>query len=43
MSAKFILANWLAHDYLHIRQITRLKYDYLQDIPNENLSYAGNW
>jgi hypothetical protein len=43
MSAKFILANWLAHDYLHIRQITRLKYDYLKDISNENLSYAGNW
>ena len=43
MSAKFILANWLAHDYLHIRQITRLKYDYLKGISNENLSYAGNW
>jgi len=43
MSAKFILTNWLAHDYLHIRQITRLKYDYLKDISNENLSYAGNW
>ena len=28
---------------LHIRRITRLKYDYFKDIPNENLSYAGNW
>jgi hypothetical protein len=43
MSAKMVLANWLAHDYLHIRQIIRLKYDYLQNITNENLSYAGDW
>ena len=28
---------------LHIRQITRLKYDYLKEISNENLRYAGNW
>ena len=43
MSAKLILANWLAHDYLHIRQITKLKYDYLKNLSNENLSYAGDW
>ena len=43
MSAKLILANWLAHDYLHIRQITKLKYDYLKKLSNENLSYAGEW
>jgi hypothetical protein len=43
MSAKMVLANWLAHDYLHIRQIIRLKYDYINYITGENLSYAGDW
>jgi hypothetical protein len=43
LSARMILANWLAHDYLHIRQIVRLKYDYLKSISGENLSYAGDW
>ena len=43
MTAKLILANWLAHDYLHIRQITKLKYDHLKSKSDEDLSYAGNW
>jgi hypothetical protein len=43
LTAKLFLANWLAHDYLHIRQITRLKFNYLKDISKENLSYAGEW
>ena len=43
MSAKFIIANWLAHDYLHIRQVMKLKYDYLKQLSNESLSYAGDW
>lgn len=43
VSAKFLLANWVAHDYLHIRQITKLKYDYLKYVSNENLNYAGDW
>jgi hypothetical protein len=38
-----IFANWLAHDYLHIRQILRLKYEYLKSISEEDLSYAGEW
>ena len=42
-SAKAYLVNWLAHDYLHIRQITRLKYDYLKNISGDSLQYAGNW
>ena len=42
-TAHFYLANWLAHDYLHIRQITRLKYDYLEQFTKENLAYAGTW
>ena len=43
MTAKLFLSNWLAHDYLHIRQITRLKYDHLKSKSGEDLSYAGNW
>jgi hypothetical protein len=43
MTAKMFLSNWLAHDYLHIRQITKLKYDYLKQLTNEDLDYAGNW
>lgn len=43
MTAKMFLSNWLAHDYLHIRQITRLKYDYLKHLSEEDLSYAGDW
>ncbi|HMG14240.1 MAG TPA: DinB family protein [Saprospiraceae bacterium] len=43
MTAHMILSNWLAHDYLHMRQIIRLKYDYLKWISRESLSYAGEW
>ena len=43
MTAKMFLTNWLAHDYLHFRQITKLKYDYLQQVSGETLSYAGSW
>ncbi len=43
MSAYLFLTNWLAHDYLHIRQIMRLKYDYLKETSGESLQYAGNW
>ena len=43
MSAKLFLANWLAHDYLHLRQILRYQYDYLKEQTNIDLQYAGNW
>jgi hypothetical protein len=43
MTAKMFLSNWLAHDYLHIRQITKLKFDYLKYLSGEDLGYAGNW
>jgi hypothetical protein len=43
MSAKLFLSNWLAHDLLHIRQIIKLRFDYLKYISSEDLSYAGNW
>jgi hypothetical protein len=43
LSAELFLANWLAHDHLHIRQIVKLKYDFLKEISEQDLSYAGNW
>jgi hypothetical protein len=43
LKAKMFLVNWPAHDYLHIRQITKLKFDYLKNITGENLNYAGDW
>lgn len=43
LTAEDFLRNWLAHDYLHIKQITRLKYDYLASISGETLHYAGVW
>lgn len=44
LSAGDLLASWLAHDLLHIKQITRLHYDYINFIsePYKTL-YAGNW
>ena len=43
ISAEMILANWLAHDYLHFRQITRVKYEYLKATSGQLLDYAGGW
>ena len=43
ITAMQFLSNWLAHDYLHIRQIIKLKFDYLKSISDENLNYAGDW
>lgn len=43
ISAGTFFTNWLAHDYLHIRQITKTKYQYLQFNTGEDLSYAGEW
>jgi len=43
MSSEKLLANWLAHDYLHIRQITFMDWSYLSHIaPSIKLDYAGN-
>ena len=43
MTARLFLVNWVAHDYLHIRQITRIRYHYLQLTAGEPLDYAGEW
>ncbi|MCB0642854.1 MAG: DinB family protein [Phaeodactylibacter sp.] len=39
----FYLANWLAHDYLHFRQINRLKFGYWREQSGLDLGYAGDW
>ena len=43
MSGYLFLNNWLAHDYLHIRQIIRTKYEYLKVLSPVELGYAGEW
>lgn len=43
ITANHYLHNWLAHDYLHIKQITKLKYDYLIANSDQDMSYAGEW
>lgn len=44
LAAGDLLASWLAHDYLHIKQIVRLQYDYVNFIAgNYNTDYAGEW
>lgn len=43
ITAETLLANWLAHDYFHFRQITRLKYEFLKINSAVPLDYAGNW
>jgi hypothetical protein len=44
MSAMQLLVNWLAHDLIHIRQLTELLYAYLSDrVRPISLRYAGEW
>ena len=44
LSAGSILGSWLAHDYLHIRQLSGLHYGYLEAlVAPHSLSYAGPW
>lgn len=43
ISAYRFLANWVAHDHIHIRQILKVKQAYLAHISGQDLSYAGQW
>lgn len=43
LSAEHFLANWLAHDILHIRQILKIQYNYLKYKTKKDLNYAGIW
>ena len=44
LSAGDLLASWLAHDFLHLRQLTRLQWQYLTAIASPfQTDYAGPW
>ncbi|WP_187388285.1 DinB family protein [Seonamhaeicola marinus] len=43
ITAKEFLNNWLAHDYLHLRQINRYHYLYFKANSDTSIDYAGNW
>jgi len=44
LSAGDLVASWLAHDFLHVRQLTRLHWQYLAAIANPyQATYAGPW
>lgn len=43
LTAEMFFSSWLAHDYLHIKQVTKIKYDYFKEIAGDKLSYAGEW
>ena len=44
ISAGDLLASWLAHDFLHIRQLARLHWQYLNSISAPfKTAYAGEW
>ena len=43
LSAENLLATWLAHDNLHIRQMLRIEWNYLaRHIEPDTLDYAGS-
>jgi hypothetical protein len=43
-TARQLLVAWTAHDLLHLRQITKLRYDFLaKESAPISLDYAGRW
>ncbi len=39
-----LLASWVAHDLLHVRQLTRLHYQWVQAMVKPyTIDYAGDW
>lgn len=45
LRASDLLASWLAHDLIHVRQINRLHRQYLEavTVPGSTVAYAGRW
>ncbi len=44
MTAGDLLAAWVAHDVLHLRQLVELRYAYLVEEAQPNsVGYAGEW
>lgn len=42
-TVEYLMDNWLAHDILHIRQLTRIRYHYLSAASSHSIEYAGKW
>ncbi len=44
LSAGDMLASWVAHDLLHIRQLAKLHHDYVRRLAEPySVAYAGDW
>lgn len=44
LTAGDVLASWLAHDFLHVRQLARLHYEYVSLVAAPyQTAYAGDW
>ncbi len=45
ISAADLLASWVGHDFIHIRQLNRLHRQYLDQelLPDASMGYAGPW
>ena len=44
ISAGSLLASWLAHDFLHLRQLVELQYSWVkQQVAPFSVDYAGDW
>ena len=44
LSAGDLLASWLAHDFLHVRQMSRLQWEYTAAVSAPHATdYAGPW
>jgi hypothetical protein len=44
ISAGDLILSWLAHDFLHIRQLTRLHFQYALHLADRfSSAYAGEW
>jgi hypothetical protein len=44
LSAGDLMASWMAHDFLHIRQLTRLQWQYVGALAEPyKTAYAGPW
>ena len=43
VSCDLLLANWVAHDLHHIRQLNNLRYAYLKAHTDVPLDYVGTW
>ena len=44
LSAGDLLASWVAHDFLHLRQLARLQFQYASLLAEPySTRYAGEW